>query len=107
MIDFICIGANKSGTTWLYEMVRQHPEICVSKVKEPHFYSHNYDKGYEWYFNLWKTEINQKTGEFSTTYFNSVLALDRIVKDNPDVKIVLLLRDPLSRAYSHLKHLLR
>ena len=107
MVDFLCIGANKSGTTWLHNMLIQHDNVALAKTKEPHYFSRNYDLGEQWYLSLWNKNEERVKGEFSTTYFNSAEALDRIKKDCPDTKLLIILRDPVARAISHLKHLER
>ena len=53
---FVVIGAMKCGTTSLYRYLQQHPEICMSRTKEPNFFvrEKNYDKGIEWYQSLFE-----------------------------------------------------
>ncbi len=49
-LDFIVIGASRSGTTWIHDNIIAHPEIYLpNKVGEPHFFSKNYDKGIGYY----------------------------------------------------------
>ena len=69
---FLVIGAQKCGTTWLAEMVSQHPEVAVGKVKELSFFNKipNYRKGLKWYedqFNV--TGSTKAIGEFTPNYF--------------------------------------
>ena len=106
-LDFVCLGGNKCGTTWLYQMLKQHPELNLSLVKEPHFFTKNRDKGLDWYTSNW--DLNQKglKGECSTTYFYSELGQRKIKDLFPNVKVLILLRNPEDRSISHFRHLLR
>lgn len=106
MIDFACLGGNKCGTTWLYEIVRQHPQLNVSINKEPHYFSRNYDRGNEWYRQNWRTDERPR-GEFSTSYLYSDKAIRRMAEDCPDVCVIVMLRHPVDRAVSHLRHVMR
>lgn len=105
-VYFMCIGGNKCGTTWLYEMLRQHPEINAPVNKEPHFFSENFERGWGWYRRNWSEESGRR-GEFSTTYLYSEEALRRIAATQPHVRLLVLMRQPFERATSHLRHLLR
>ena len=106
-IDFIGVGVMKSGTTWLSECLRVHPEICFSSFKETHFFSRYYtEKGYTWYNQMYKRP-DKVCGEFSTSYFDNEFAIKRIKNDLPEIKIILILRDPVDRFLSHLKHVSR
>lgn len=126
--DFLVIGAQKAGTSWLWQMLEQHPDADLPARKEIHFFGgvENYRKGKEWYYNHFK-EINPSkiTGEASTSYFydhipywynpSRSLEHDRslptipelIMNELPDAKIILILRDPVRRAVSAYKHLTR
>lgn len=105
-LHFVCVGGNKCGTTWLYEMLRQHPDLAVARTKEPHFFSVNYDRGLDWYRSHWQDDEGFR-GELSTDYLYDELALERLAADFPDVRLLVLLRHPLERAISHFRHLLR
>lgn len=68
MLDFLGIGAQKAGTTWLQVMLSQHPEIHFPLGKEVHFWNHQY-KGLAWYqahFN--NSHQNCKQGEITPAY---------------------------------------
>jgi len=105
-VDFICIGGNKCATTWLTEILRPHSMLNISVNKEPSFFNWNFNKGFEWYFKNWKNEKGKK-GEFSTHYLYNSIALNRIYSYFPDVKIIIMLRNPYERSLSHLRHLAR
>jgi len=102
--DFIIIGVQKGGTSSLFELLKQHPNIKTSVFKEVHYYDFQYQKGKKWYrsfFPLLKRDKKLVYGEASPYYFFHPLVPERIYKDNPNVKLILLLRDPVDRAYSH------
>lgn len=101
MVDFIGIGAQRSGTSWTYACLYEHPEICAP-VKEIHFFSRSrFSEGREWYEKHFKKcTTNQKSGEFSTSYLYSDVTAERIHTYYPDVKIIAILRNPIERAYS-------
>lgn len=105
MIDFIGIGAQKSGTSWVYACLYEHPEICAP-IKEIHFFSRpRYAKGRAWYeAHFKKCAPQKKTGEFSTSYLYSKEAPARIHDLYPDTKLIALLRNPVDRAYSQYRN---
>lgn len=110
--DFICIGEQKCGTTWLYHMLRQHPMVELPK-KEIHFFNDafgfhigdktsKYPKGITWYRRQFpEAEV---TGEVATNYLWDEHTSARIHKHFPSVKIFAILRDPVERAYSQYLH---
>ena len=107
--NFMCIGAAKSATTSLFEMLRQHPLISAPSFKEPHFFdnSKNYQKGKQWYLKSYFTNIEsaQVIGEFTPSYLSSLASPKRILETfGPKIKFVAILRNPIDRAYSHYLH---
>jgi hypothetical protein len=99
---FIVAGAQKGGTTTLHNMIGQHPGVFVSRPKEIHYFDRHYDRGPEWYASLFEPAAGQTAwGEATPIYMYEPLARKRMCRDLPDVKLVLILRDPVSRAYSH------
>lgn len=108
--DFIIIGAAKSGTTTLYEYLCRHPQIYMCTPKEPDFFSidANYAKGIDWYYSLFNdAKPTQICGEASTTYsrwHQHPLAVERIHKALPKVKLIYIMRHPVDRAYSFYIH---
>jgi hypothetical protein len=114
-IQFLGIGAEKCGTTWIADCIRQHPEIYLPQKKElfffnsvdPHYLrirNKRYDKGISWYCSHFKKSGKKYSGEFSPTYFYEELAAKRINKHFPDIKLILILRDPVNRAFSQYLH---
>ncbi len=100
-INFIGIGAQRTGTSWVYTCLYEHPEICAP-IKEIHFFSRpRYSEGIPWYeAHFSKCKPTQKVGEFSTSYLYSEVAAERIHAAYPDVKIIAILRNPIVRAVS-------
>lgn len=115
MPDFIIIGAMRGGTTSLYRYLTDHPQIGSAYMKEVHFFDVYYHKGLSWYRSQFPSSVQkyyaervQKhtfvTGEASPYYLFHPHAPQRIAKTLPQVKLVVLLRNPVSRAYSHYYH---
>ncbi len=101
MIDFIGIGAQRSGTSWVYACLYEHPEICAP-IKEIHFFSRDrFLNGKEWYeAHFKKCDPGKVTGEFSTSYLYTKGTAHKIHTLYPDAKIIAILRNPISRAFS-------
>jgi hypothetical protein len=101
MVNFIGIGAQKSGTSWVYACLYEHPEICAP-VKEIHFFSRDrFENGKEWYEEHFKRCVpGMKCGEFSTSYLYSPEAPERIHALYPHAQVIAILRNPIARAIS-------
>ena len=133
--NFFVVGAVKAGTTSLYYYFKQHPEIYMSPIKEPHYFSKDIDinsfredykkiaiiniqkyfsqpkltelqvafiRDFEHYKQLFREVKNEKAiGEISNSYLYSKVAAQEIRKTIPDAKIIMILRDPVERAFSH------
>ncbi len=113
--DFIIIGTQRGGTTSLYAYLGQHPQITPAVRKEVHFFDNNFQKGVNWYrtqfpFSIEKSiaknigKQNFITGEASPYYLFHPHAPERVAKIVPDAKLIVLLRNPIDRAYSHYYH---
>ena len=109
--NFLCIGAPKSGTTSLYDLLKQHKDVFLPSFKEPHFFDsdESWNKGVEWYQSSYYAKANnQCIGDFTPTYLSNISAPRRIKKVlGNQVKFVVILRNPIDRAYSHYLHTLR
>jgi hypothetical protein len=104
MVQFLCIGAQKAGTTTLHNIIKQHRNIFLPSVKELRYFSKDrfYAKGVEWYHKYFnKIKDESAIGEITPNYLCSTKAAERIYKYNKDMKIIIILRDPVERAYSH------
>jgi hypothetical protein len=101
--DYIIAGAGKCGTTTLHAYLCGHPSVREPLGKEIHYFDHNYGLGEEWYrahFPFAPSNRAWMTGEATPYYLSHPLAAGRIAADLPEVKVVVLLRDPVERAYS-------
>jgi len=105
---FLIIGAQKGGTSSLYRYLSQHPQILPGIRKEIHFFDLHYHKGVKWYqahFPLLQDCCI--TGEASPFYLCHPHAPKRIFQRIPNVKLIVLLRNPVERAISHYFHTVR
>lgn len=120
MPNFLIIGAAKAGTTSLYYYLNQHPEIYMSPLKEPHFFSFEGETlsfrragnqpdpinqtavtCLEQYTQLFQgVTAEKRIGEASPSYLHTPKAAERIKFYIPEVKLVVILRHPAERAYS-------
>lgn len=109
--NFLIIGAEKSGTTWLHKTLSRHPDIFLPRTKEIHFFNTrntnlieigHYERGLAWYGDFFKTVSGQKAiGEITPMYLCDPDAPSRIKAHLPEVKLIFMLRNPIKRAYSH------
>jgi hypothetical protein len=100
--DFLVIGAMRSGTSSLARYLRAHPSICLATQKEVHFFDRNFDRGTDWYIRHFPClHPGHMTGEATQTYLFEENALDRMAAVVPEAKLIVLLRHPIDRAYSH------
>ena len=102
MLDFLGIGAQKAGTTWLRKMLALHPRVLFPARKEVHFWDHNRERGVDWYRSLFEApQDGKRRGEITPAY--AILPEDTIAdiaELNPDVRIFYILRNPIERAWS-------
>ncbi len=109
------IGTQRGGTTSLFHYLEAHPCIRSAVNKDLHFFDRKYNKGLAWYRGHFPTGIEkyyaQKirghaflTGEASPSYLFHPHAPGRVAKAVPHVKLIVLLRNPVSRAYSQYHH---
>jgi len=101
---FLIIGAQKSGTTSLYGWLRHHPNITMSQTKELHFFDRNFHRGLNWYQQQFAGTC---AGEATPYYLFHPLAAKRAASVVPGAKLIVLLREPVSRAWSHYHHVRR
>ena len=117
--NLFLVGQPKSGTTALYNFLKQHPDVFACRVKEPDFFckdfileSDRYHGQQSFYLHKWSRNISDYLSLFcgaksesiiaesSTSYLYSSVAADEIYKFNPGAKIIILLREPISFLYS-------
>lgn len=116
--EIYLVGAQKSGTTTLAHLLSQHPKICKCKRKEPHFFTHNWDRGLAWYQDLFPNYKDSICLDTSTSYSMAPLSSQkesnitkkhkgvpqRLYSINPNARFIYLLRDPVERTYSGYWH---
>ena len=108
-LDFLGIGVQKAATSWLFACLQEHPAVRPSKVtnsKELNFFNHDWELGYQWLhrgfdFGDWLS------GEFTSRYFHDANVPGRVGAYRPDIKLLLVLREPLERALSQHRHEMR
>jgi hypothetical protein len=111
--DFVIIGAAKAGTTSLYKVLTQHPDIFMSNPKEPEFFARDdrYEQGIDSYAALFAdAQAHQVCGEASTLYSLSPLFPEtaaRLHAHVPKARLIYVLREPVSRAYSYYVQLVK
>lgn len=119
--DFLIIGPSKTGTTSLWHYLTQHPHVLrnYDDRKEIQYFDRRLKKGLRWYKAHFPTrsfiEEREKElgggkvliGDATTHYIFHPLAAAKIKELLPNVKIIVLFRDPVSRAYSHYHHEIR
>ena len=109
--NFIVAGAQKSGTTSLFAYLCEHPQVCPPMTKEIGFFDNQFQRGLRWYRSHFPLPCEYKpqadrsrplaTGESTAYYMLHPHAPRRIAETLPNAKIILLLRNPVERAYSH------
>jgi Sulfotransferase domain len=110
--DFIIAGIEKSGTTSLFANLSKHPRIemtpnafkymtsgMMDNMKEPHFFNKRWDKGVKWYKGLFN-DNDKLQGEAASNYLFKEEYIKRMASVVPNAKMIIALRDPVTRAYS-------
>lgn len=113
-IDFVGIGAPKCGTTWLSDCLAEHPEIGFAPDKEVYYFAdseartyygagfNNFARGPEWYHRQFPTSKASARifGEYSVSYMYDPRCCARIREYNPNIQIIIALRNPIDVVYS-------
>jgi len=105
-LDFVVIGAQKGGTTTLFELLRQHPELCLPADKEapffnrPELYSPGVDDLFSTYFPQ-PLPAGKLLGTVTPQYMCIAGCAGRLAEAFPYCRLIAVLRDPVDRAYSH------
>ncbi len=113
--DFIIIGGQKCGTTSLYRYLVQHPDVYPALRKEIGFFNARHEHDLGWYRAHFPSKLEKftterirhrqfMTGEADPAYILDPFALEAIKNTIPHVKIIILLRNPADRAFSHYQH---
>ena len=113
--DFLVIGAQKSGTSSLLEYLVHHGSYLRPLLKDVYFFDRDYRRGLDWYLSFYPSLAAKKvvesrvggrvvTGESATHYLLNPWSPARVRETFPDIKLIVLLRDPVQRALSHFYH---
>jgi len=105
-LDFVCVGPQRTGTSWLDKMLRNHPDICLPKnVKETRFFETNDLENIKTYFYYFRdSKPSDLIGEIAPTYFDIPETATKISVINSQCKIIICLREPVERAFSLYLH---
>lgn len=110
--DFLCVGFAKCGTTTMHNVFKQHKDIYLPPIKETYMY---FKKGYDWYMKRYydKTTDKKFVGEFNPTFamavshFSPQEIASRMHRDFGDIKIIFIVRNPVSKLYSWYRYALQ
>ena len=103
--DFVIIGCMKGGTSTLHHHLKQHPDIFMPEKKELHFFIAEWEKGVDWYKSFFgKGNDSRICGEATPAYIYFTQYHSRMFDTIPRAKLVLALRDPVTRAFSQWNH---
>lgn len=98
---FLFLGPGKSGSSWIFEILREHPEVFVPAAKDLQFFDRYYERGLDWYYSFFTGGAGFKAvGEMSHNYFWQPIFAERILEALPDVKLFCCLREPVERTLS-------
>lgn len=105
-INFLYLGGDKCGSTWLWHILTRHPNVTLAGAKELFYFDRFYDKGADWYRRQFPTNLNTlRVGEICHDYLYSEKALQRIARDLPDdSRFLVTTRDPIARTISHWRY---
>jgi hypothetical protein len=101
--DFVIIGTQRGGTTSLHSYLGAHPQVSTPSTKELHFITDTYERGLDWYLGQFPPGLppGTLTGEATPYALFHPLAPRRLREIAPEAKLIVLLRNPVDRAYSH------
>ena len=104
--DFVYVGAGKSGSTWLSEVLREHPQVFVPEVKDIFFFDQHHERGLDWYAEFFegRKPHHAVAGELSHDYFHTSEAMQRMRQAVPNARILVCLRDPVDHLRSRFQY---
>jgi hypothetical protein len=99
--NFAYIGTSKAGSTWLFNALAGHPDVYLASNKGLYYFDSHFDEGPEWYLDHFRAAGDKPAvGEISHSYLSSPEAAARIAEFNPDMRLLVCLREPVDRAFS-------
>ncbi len=99
--DFLIIGGARCGTSSLLQYLGDHPDVATLPPIEIHYFDRHFDRGANWYRSWFPLKSRKTAGESSPSYLMDPNVPERVAGLLPDVKLIVLLRDPVERAASH------
>lgn len=99
--DFAIVGAPKAGTTSLHAWLGEHPGVYLPPAKELHFFDVHRGRGVDWYAKQFAPAGTRLAGEATTAYLSHPTAVEELAKLNPEIRIIVIVREPVARAWSH------
>jgi len=107
--DALVIGPMKAGTTWIYRYLANRGDVCLpAGVKETFFFDQRWTFGISWYtphFQHFEPVRHRRIMEIAPSYFHVDAAAERIRDTCGEIPVIVTLRDPVKRAWSHYLHL--
>lgn len=105
MPDFLGLGTQKGGTTTLHRLLNQHPQVFLPTCKEVHYFSLHDREPLSWYAaHFQEARHGQRCGDITPYYLFHPRAPQRIRSELPQMRMIVLLRDPVERALSQFFH---
>jgi hypothetical protein len=99
--NFLLIGAPKAGSTALADYLREHPDVFIPPEKEIYFFDMQLARGLDWYRSRFAAATTERAvGDATPTYLYSDRALEAMATVIPDARLLVILRNPVDRAYS-------
>jgi hypothetical protein len=99
--NFLYVGPDKAGSSWVHEMLLKHPDVFLTPAKDLYYFDRYYDRGLEWYSSQFEDARDEKiVGEVCQDYLFHPEAAARIRSTLGPVKVMVSLRDPVERAWS-------
>jgi hypothetical protein len=116
--DFLIVGFTKTATTTVFDVLRRHPLVAPPHSKQLHYFDYNFSEGPDWYARQFPSAVKRRlfalrhgrpflTGEATPSYVDHPSAAERIHEMLPDVRLIVQLRNPIDRAYSHYRMTVR
>ncbi|MFO7888725.1 MAG: sulfotransferase [bacterium] len=100
-VNLFIVGVNKAGTTWLYHLLKNHPDVQFSSQKELNYFDTQYPAGLKDYHSCFDFSLEKKYfAEGTPSYVRSDKTAVKIKEYNPEAKIIIMLRDPIKRLLS-------
>ena len=99
--NFAYVGTSKAGSTWLFNALAAHPDVYLASNKGLYYFDQHFDEGPQWYLDHFRAAGDKPAvGEISHSYLSSPEAAARIAAFNPDMRLLVCLREPVDRAFS-------